>query len=181
VTKVEFLSTAKDAISIVGLLAAAYFFLLRREFYPRAQFDLSMRLLGERDNELLLELTATIKNIGIVRHSIKSFTYSLRGLDIGSQWVRNPDKINLINFPRKLQSGEWVRSEFTTVIEPGTEQRFYFIVKVSPGDVEYLNLYAEIVYKAVWVPPHSAATARSVLELRKQYYGLTQLPPKAAV
>ena len=85
------------------------------------------------------------KNIGIVRHSIKSFTYSLRGLDIGSQWVRNPDKINLINFPRKLQSGEWVRGEFTTVIEPGTEQRFYFIVKVSPGDVEYLNLYAEIV------------------------------------
>jgi hypothetical protein len=95
---VDFLSTAKDAISVIGLLAAGYFFLLRRELYPRAQFDLSMRLLGERDDELLLEVGATVKNIGIVRHSIKLFTYSLRGLDIGSPWVENADKLNRNQF-----------------------------------------------------------------------------------
>jgi hypothetical protein len=43
-TKIDILSTAKDAISLIGLLAAAYFFLLRREFFPRAEFDLSMRI-----------------------------------------------------------------------------------------------------------------------------------------
>jgi hypothetical protein len=179
---VDFLSPARDVLSILGILAAAYFFLLRREFYPRAQFDLSMRLLGERDGELLLEIGATVKNIGLVRHSIRRFRYSLPGLDIGSPWVEDADKLNLINFPRPLQSGLWVREEYTTVIEPGTEQRFYFTVRVSPANVEYLNLYAEIVYKAAWVPPHSAAIARSARELKKQYYDLTQLPPpKAAV
>jgi len=184
--KMDILSTAKDVISIVGLLAAAYFFLLRREFFPRAEFDLSMRILGERDNELLMELGATVKNVGLVRHSIKSFTFSLRGLDVGSEWQKNTAKNDLIDFPRKLQSGDWVRRKYITVIEPGIEQNFYFTVKVSPAEVspanvEYFNLYAEIVYTAAWVPPHSAAITRAMPELKKQYFELTELPqPKTA-
>jgi hypothetical protein len=145
VTKMGFIAFARDALTIIGLLAAGYFFLLRREFYPRAQFDLLMRLLGERENELLLELAATIKNIGMVRHSIRRFSYSLRGLDVASPWIKNADLIDLIDFPRKLQNGVWVREKFTTVIEPGTDQRFYFIVKVSPANVEYFNLYSVTV------------------------------------
>jgi hypothetical protein len=172
----DIVSTAKDLIAVVGLLAAAYFFLLRREFFPRAQFDLSIRVLGERDSELLVELGATIKNVGMVRHSIKSFTFSLRGLDVGAPWKKNSSKIDLIDFPRKIQDGTWVRGKYTTVIEPGIEQRFYFNVKVSPTTVEYLNLYAEIVYTAPWVLPHSAAITRSVRELKKRYVDMTELP-----
>lgn len=170
----DLLATAKDLITIVGLLATAYFFLLRREFFPRAEFNLSMRILGERENELLLELGATVKNLGLVRHSIQRFTFSLRGLDFDSPWVANANKISLIDFPRKLQSGEWVRKKFITVIEPGIEQKFYFTVKVSPANVEYFNLFAEIVYTANWIPSHSAAITRSLVELRKQYSEATQ-------
>jgi len=141
-----------------------------------------MRILGERDNELLLELGATVKNVGVVRHTIKKFTFSLRGLDVGSRWEKNPGKINLIDFPRKLQRGDWIRPKYVTVIEPGVEQDFYFTVKVSPATVEYLNLYAEIEYSASWAPPHSAAITRTLLELRKQNFEATQLPqPNATV
>ena|ERR1700686_4186221 len=176
----EFISAANSIISIAGLLAAAYFFLVRREFFPRAQFDLSLRLLGEREGELLLELGATIKNVGLVRHSIKSFTFSLRGLDVGGEWKKNSKRNNLIDFPRELQRGDWVRTKYITVVEPGIEQRFYFNVKISPANVEYFNLFAEMFYAANWVPPHSAAIARSLSELRRQYFEATQLPTPSA-
>jgi hypothetical protein len=55
-----------------------------------------MRILGERDKELLMELGATVKNIGIVRQQYqRSFTFSLRGLDVGSPWLKNTRKNHL--------------------------------------------------------------------------------------
>jgi len=170
------LAVVRDVLAILGLLTGLYLFVLRREFYPRAEFNLSMRLLGERDNELLLELAATVKNTGLVRHKIKEFTFSLRGLEAGHRWIINPDKNNLIDFPRKLQDGNWVRSKYLTTIETNVEQRFYFNVSVSPANVEYFNLYANLVYEATWIPDHVAQIARSIGELRKQHSEATQLP-----
>ena len=170
-----FLPVVKDVFSIIGVLAAAYVFLLRREFYPRAQFNLSMRILGERENEVLVELEATVKNVGIVRHRIKSFTFSLRALEFGSPWAVNPEKNSLINFPRKVHGGDWVRRKYTTLVEPGVEQKFNFVVNVSPANVEYLNLYANIAYRASWAPEHSAAITRSMSELKKKHIEVAQL------
>jgi hypothetical protein len=171
------LAVARDVITILGLLTGLYLFVLRREFYPRAEFNVSMRILGERDNELLLELAATVKNLGLVRHTIDEFTFSLRGLEAGHPWVPNTDRNDLIDFPRVLQRGDWVREEYITVIEPNVEQKFYFTVKVSPANVEYFNLYANMVYAARRIPDHAAAITKSIAELKKQHAELTQLPP----
>jgi hypothetical protein len=175
----SFLSTLRDLVAVAGIIAAGYFFLLRREFFPRAQFDLSMRLMGERSNELLVELSARIKNVGLVRHSIDTFSFSLRGLDTDHQWEINTKKEDLVDFPRSIKRGNWVRKKYTTIVEPGVEQWFYFTV-VVPANVEYLNLYSEIVYTRKWIEPHSAAIVKSVAELRKQYSSSTQPPQNAA-
>jgi hypothetical protein len=161
-------ATIQAVLAIIGGVAAGYFFVVRRESYPRAQFDLSMRILGERREEILLELSASIRNIGLVRHSITKFSFSLRGLQSAEKWEMNSEKLNLIDFPTPIAKGLWVRCKYTTIIDPGTDQKFYFTVK-SPSNIQYFNLYANLIYKAKWVPDHSASITRSLAELRKQF------------
>jgi hypothetical protein len=148
-----FASVAQIATSIVAVIsaiAAAGFFWKRREYAPRVQFDLGMRLIGERQHELLIELTATIRNVGLVRHQMRSFTFSVQGISVNDSWNEDPERNQQISFPHKIISRRswipdtWIRDR-GTFVEPGVTQVYTYNIRIS-SDYEHLLLYAYMCY-----------------------------------
>jgi hypothetical protein len=155
-------------VTVIGAVAAAYYFRRRREYAPRVQFDLGMRIIGERPQELLIELTATIRNVGFVRHQIRSITFSLRGLRADDPWKESKTKNRQISFKHEIiPRRSWIPDTWETFIEPGVTQVYPYNVQIAP-DYAYLLLYADMYYKQS-EDDHVAILTKSVAELRAAY------------
>ena len=155
-------------VTIIGAMFAAYFFWRRREYAPRVQFDLGMRIVGERQHEFLIELAAIIRNVGYVRHRIRSITFSLRGLEQKDPWQEDKCINNLISFSHKIISQQsWIPNNWDTFIEPGVTQIYPYNVRI-PSNYAYLLLYADMYYNQS-KDDHVAIITKSVAELRAAF------------
>jgi hypothetical protein len=169
--------------AVLGAGAAAIFFWKRREYAPRVQFDLKMRIIGERPKELLIELVAIVHNVGLVRHRIKSMTFSVRGLRPDDPWVENPTKNGLIDFAHPVVTkqswfpeiwNEPVKPGVTsgTFVEPGVIQIYPYNIRITT-DLAYLLVYAHMDYRGS-KDDHVAMMTASIAELRAAYLQSTE-------
>jgi len=156
-------------VTLIGAVAAAIFFWRRREYAPRVQFDLGMRIVGERENELFIELTAIIRNVGYVRHRIKSLTFSVRALRDNDPWEENKRRNRLIGFAHGIiKQRSWIPDNWQTFVEPGVTQIYPYTIRIS-SDYAYLLLYADMYYHQS-EDDHVAMITKSVTELRAAYF-----------
>jgi hypothetical protein len=166
---------ATSIIAVVAAIAAWFFFWKRREYAPRVQFDLGMRLIEERKNEFLIELTATIRNVGLVRHQMRSFTFSVQGLGVGDPWNEAPERNQQISFPGKIVSGRsWIPGTWKqgTFVEPGVIQVYTHNIRIN-SDYQCLLLYAQMKYDQS-KDDHVAIITKSIAELRSAYLDATK-------
>jgi hypothetical protein len=171
-------------VTLIGAVAAGFFFWRRREYAPRVQFDLGMRIVGERQHELFIELTAIIRNVGYVRYRIKSLTFSVRGLGENDPWNKDENKNNQISFPREIGDARqsWYPEAWNkpaklgatpgTFVEPGVIQIYPYNIRIS-SEYAYLLVYAHMDY-AESKDDHVAIITKSIAELRAAYLEATE-------
>jgi hypothetical protein len=156
----ELESLAKTCAILVGGWWAYWRFVRQREAHPKIEFQVNARPLGRQGGRLLLEVSASMKNVGAVRHRTPEFTLNIRYL-LGSDQVGSGGAaINYQTlFPHSTNEeiGLSQRSFilWNSFVEPGVTQAFTYIADV-PQAATFILILSEFRYDDKARTPHSA-------------------------
>lgn len=133
------------------------------ELFPRVNFTVDARFLGEQDGKVLAELSARIENKGTVPLKIKDFTFTLRGLAAGAAVnARDAADRPETDFPLKLANGCFAPVDWEySFIYPGVTTEYNFVAAI-PRDVAFMRLQSRFVYHDRPAEDHFAARAMAV-------------------
>jgi len=136
------------AVGVAGWWAYRKF-VRRREDFPHVEFTVSIIVLGREQDQLLVELTATIENKGSVRHEMTDVSFDLRCVLRGERLELGDARINhQVLFGQVVQQGSWIPTSWeSTFIEPQTRQRYSFIAQ-APRSASFLLLHGRFKYSA---------------------------------
>ena len=156
----ELESLVKIAAIIIGGWWAYRKFIRQREAHPKIEFQLDVRPLGRQSGRLLVELSASMKNAGAVRHKTPQFTLEVRYL-LSSDTVQSGDSsINYqtvfphsTNHELKLEKRSFV--PWRPFVEPGVTQVFTYVTDV-PDASAYVLLLSKFSYDDEWCTTHTA-------------------------
>lgn len=152
--------------TIAALIAAGiwgwYNFGLRREAHPKVQFDLDAEIIARQDGQVLLELSATLQNLGQVRHRISDFTFRLFTLRGSDAIEAGGDRINgQVRFTPIRRDVPWMGHGYSTFIDAGVTQTYRHITAV-PDDVTLCMLHSSFDYPDSPGQSHSAQKVRAL-------------------
>ena len=175
--KIELLKTILIAI---GGLWIGYNFFLKRERFPKVEFNLDLRLIDITSNTLILEFIASLENKGLTRHYIDLNTFILKiryitDTDLArltnqtvlpfKDKLGNRTKIDFfaLNFPHSIKPefGDnkeifWMPKEWDYIfIDGGTKQNVSLPISV-PKEAKYILTKSEFKYKDKKSGLHSA-------------------------
>jgi hypothetical protein len=165
---------------VVGGIFAYRRFILQREEHPKIAFDLEVAFLARQNNQILVEVSPVLTNVGLVRHSIdpETFTISLRYLTATDLLQEGGVELNhQIQFPhsakvhtkgdkdnthasttkRMLVPADWG----DTFVDPGVTQRYSYVMAV-PSDAVCLLVRARFDYLDLESAFHGAQRAFKV-------------------
>lgn len=119
----------------------------RREHAPRLQFAVDIQFVGVQDGQWLVELLALVDNNGLVRHTIREFTFDLRILYARDHIKEGDQAVNgQTLIPNKIKTGAWVPSAWEgTFIEPGVQTRYSFVSAI-PVNATFALLHGRFDY-----------------------------------
>ncbi|MDM0030120.1 hypothetical protein [Variovorax saccharolyticus] len=74
--------------------AAVWWFLFRRELEPASELTLDVHFAGRQDNQILLEVIATLANKSPVQQRYESFQVKVRYLRVSDKVIDGPEGLN---------------------------------------------------------------------------------------
>ena len=129
---------------------AYYKFVYQREKYSRTELDVGLNILGNQQNYLVVELTATCHNKGSVREKVYAddFTFSLFILSRNDEVKKGDEKIlNQLEFKKYIDNQKWVPKKWEyTFFDPGVELR-YSHVTALPMETAFALLQTRFFVK----------------------------------
>jgi hypothetical protein len=155
-------------------------YILRREAWPKIQFGVELKVLGEADGKFIVEAVAVVENKGLVRHAVSDFTFNLRYLRKGDRVIDGTEESNgQVLFIRHIQARPWIPGSSDprtngikvnqtagpeipqttmkdyTFVDPGVVQRYTHVTQL-PGETEYALLSSRFEYSDAASDYHSA-------------------------
>lgn len=168
------------ALVVGGGWALSKFF-IRRESFPKIQFDLDCTFLAKQNDQWLIEIGLLIANLGLVRHEIdpEKFTVDVRFLLDSDELEEGDSKLNYqAVFPHlaapsgqvkdkpeitilKAEKRMIVPKEWgSTFIDPGVSQRYSYVM-VVPAKAVAVLVYSKFYYKELKSEFHTSQRAFS--------------------
>lgn len=145
----EFIKNILEGTAILGAATWTIFrFGIFRERYAKIEFNLECRYIGLTDDSIVLELIAVIENKGLVRQTIKEWTFDLLLFMNDDSVDESEQKINYqVKFPnKKIDKRPWVpTSWYSTFIDSGTKQVYPYLTSV-PKDTAFITIYSRFIY-----------------------------------
>lgn len=170
----------KIAAILLGGVWVLYIFLIKRERFPKVEFNLDLNIIERTSSIIIIEFVALIENKGTVRHKIdlSSFILKIRYITKDdfvnlSNYTKIPFKDNLgamstidyfsLNFPHTIkpeldQPDEiyWIPKEWDYIfIDGGSKQKISLPLTI-PIEARIILLKSEFKYKDKQSDFHSA-------------------------
>lgn len=149
----QFIATATGSAMLAA--AAVWWFLVRRELDPGSEMTIDLNFAGRQDNQVLVEVIATLTNKGSVQQRYHNFRANVRYLRASDNIVDGPQSINYqVLFPNSIDSrietvepiGRKVRSFAHSVyINPKLCYRHSYITAV-PGDTTFVLVHCGLEF-----------------------------------
>lgn len=129
---------------IVGAFWTYRRFVRTREACPKIEFTVDATFVHKQGGLWVLEALAFIENKGLVRHSIKEFTFDLR-YTLSSDTLEAKAPF-LVFIPHKACAGSWLPPDWgETFIEPGLRTRYSCVVSV-PEQASMVLIHGKFYY-----------------------------------
>lgn len=160
----------KNSFTSAGLLAGgawAYWkFILKREAYPKIEFDVELLVIGHQDHKTLIEIAAVVANKGSVRHWLYDFQFDLFVLSRDDKILMGGDKINQqVFFNAAFKDKYWVPGWEGTFIDSGVSQRYSYIASI-PDTTAFVLIKSRFRYPDKESESHVAQRTWSIREKR---------------
>jgi hypothetical protein len=119
----------------------------RDEHFPRVFFEVSANYLGAKDQQIVVELVATLENKGVVPLKIRNFSLKLLGLKTTDPLIPGGKAIRgQLFFPHVLVKSYFFPPEADyTFVYPGVETEYNYVASI-PQDVSHVRLQGDFEY-----------------------------------
>lgn len=134
--------TASAAV-VGGAIWAAFKFGLFRLGRVKVEIAAEIKLISRGDEDILVQLLATVSNKGAVRCSSKRFSFSLFGLERGAPFVQDGALNGTIRFNPIKRRHSWV--PWHTFVDPGVTQTYSYLTSV-PKSMSVLLLHLYLIH-----------------------------------
>jgi hypothetical protein len=154
-----------DVVSILAILAAAWWFLTTTKFKPRIQFDLGCNFLELINNKdfLVAELQFIFENKGFIEHRLYNLNVSVHTLESEKNIQNKVETKELIFKKQLLPMVSIVPKVYGFYfVRPGVKQIITHIINV-PRSLSIIRVTASFDYDNSGRWPH---TARNVFEVK---------------
>jgi hypothetical protein len=149
------------AVSAMAALAGGWWafekWRRRDEHFPRVYFEVTVKFIGSKDGQIVLELLASLENKGVVPLKIKHFAFKLLGLKEADPLSRGgPDVRGQLQFPHLLEEGYFVPPDWDySLIYPGVKTEYDFVTSI-PADVLFVRMQGDFEYLQTGASHHAA-------------------------
>lgn len=146
------------ATLIVGVVWGLLKFFRRDEHFPRVEFEVDARFVGQQGGRVLVEVVAVLTNRGLVPVRIRDMGFKLRGLRAADPLQEGDPAIRgQLRIPHLLKEGEFVPGHWGhTFIYPGVRTEYNYITALD-ADVRFLRVEGSFAYDR---PGHAHHAAR---------------------
>jgi len=146
-------------VFFLGYLAENVRNKIERKHKNRIQFEIEGRFLGPQAGYYILDLGVTLHNKGLVRLMIKELNLSVCGIkqkeDITAFEEYDKDGVinNIAKFPEEIVKANMLQTiepgdeEKSYFVEPGVEQRFSYVARI-PEDISFIFTRAYFDYSS---------------------------------
>ena len=147
------LESLAKSVGILATVAAGLWvlfkFLLQKEFYPRLDFKVDIEFVVPIREIWVVALVATITNHGLVRHTFKHLTFSLRGIKSADELEDGGEEIlRQLYFPHNIKEGRWFPKSWEySFVEPGTDQVYRHVAAI-PCEYDAVLLHGRFDYSS---------------------------------
>lgn len=118
----------------------------KREDIPQIEFDISCNIVGEKDEQSVVEFLIILNNKGFVKLDIKSIKFRVRSIKITDElsfWEESPYRLE---FPHKLFETQVIPKGYGFIfIEPNVKQNLSFTTKFD-NETLFIATRAEFSY-----------------------------------
>jgi hypothetical protein len=147
-------------VTVTAIILAGAWTLFRfgigREQYPKLQFDLKLKQLGDSREKHIVELIAVITNKGIARQYIHDFRFNIlvfddtTPFDMSDTKIERRLKFNKINSaPDPESKGElkWIDSKYPVFVDGGITREFRYVTALDKG-VRFVMIYSKFDHES---------------------------------
>lgn len=129
----------------------------RDEHFPRIYFEVSVNFLGYKDEQMVVELIATLENKGVVPLRVRNFAFRLRGLKKTDPLTRGGKEIRgQLQFPHVLEDGAFFPPDWGySFVYPGVKTEYNYVASI-PEDVSYVRIQGDFEYFGTGETHHAA-------------------------
>ena len=155
VETIQLIATA--AGSAILAATGVWWFLVRRELDPGSEMTIDLNFSGRQDNQVLLEVVATLTNKGSVQQRYYNFRANVRYLRAADRVIDGPRALDYqLLFPNSIDSrihtvepeGRKVRLFGHSVyINPKLCYRHSYVTSV-PGDATFILVHCGLLFEA---------------------------------
>ena len=167
---------AKNFATVLAILVGGgwtfWRFVLQREAQAKVEFDVDIKIIGEHDGELIIELITTIENKGLVRHRISNFSFDLLFMTDKDAIIDGDERINFqLLFQKKIDKRKWVPHDwYIPYIDAGVKQSFRYLTHL-PVATKFVVLYSTFRHPTTKKDFH---TAQQLSKLNRHQLNRTQ-------
>lgn len=177
------------AAIIFGGVWIFYLFMIKRERFPKVEFNLDLKIIERTDTNIIVEFIAIIENKGTVRHKIDLSTFILKirfltrenlfelsnEIEISDKFRNGKEtKIDFftLNFPQSIKSKKtievyWLPKEWDyTFIDAGAKQKISLPLSI-PIEAKILLMTSKFKYKDYQSEFHSAQSVFNLDKIEK--------------
>lgn len=139
----EFSSIVTTLAILLAGLWTLYRFGISRERYPKLQFELDLRHLGNSGDKTIVELVAVITNKGITRQYIHDFKFNILVFNEDMPFDQSDEKIEKRLKFKDLEKGlNWDDPKHTPFVDGGMRREFTFVTAFE-NNVHLVMIYSK--------------------------------------
>ncbi len=141
------ISDLSSLVTIIAIVIAGiwtlYRFGISRERYPKLQFDLDLRHLGDSGDKNIVELVAVITNKGITRQYIHDFKFNMLVFNENMPLDMSDEKIEKRLKFKELEKGlNWDDPKHTPFVDGGMRREFTYVTALDK-EVRLVMIYSK--------------------------------------
>jgi hypothetical protein len=123
-------------------------FIYQRQKEPATDIDIDVRFVGTQNEKWIIEVTCSLENKSLVRHTYRDFQLTVRYLLAGDEVEDGPKELQYqLKFPRTID----IRLNEGNV--EGKKKRYFAGVDVSQKNQNYINPKQSFRHRYItWVP-----------------------------